>query len=272
MSNSAEKDRKTMLISRQSVITPLVVILCILGIGSMQSPRLQKLLNSREYISLATLEKELQQEKLRLNLLKQTPSFGYDNLVANWAYLNFLQYFGDDEVRERTGYSLSPEYFEVILKRDPKFLAAYLSLSSSTSIYAAMPERSIAIMEEGLKSLSPKVPEKSYYIWRYKGIDELLFLGNSQAAQKSFETAANWASEYKDEESQLVAFTSQKTAEFLSRNPDSKYAQIATWSMVLGNPVDEQTRKRAITAIEKLGGEVITNPDGTNRIKLPPKD
>lgn len=261
-----------MLISRQNLITPLVVIFCILGIGSMQFPRLRKLLNNRQYIALATLEREIQQEELQLNILQQMPSFSYDNLIANWAYLKFLQYFGDDEVRERTGYSLSPEYFEVILKRDPKFLTAYLSLSSSTSIYAAMPERTIALMEEGLKSLSPKVPEKSYYIWRYKGIDELLFLGNAQAAQKSFETAANWASEYKDEESQLVAFTSQKTAEFLSRNPDSKYAQIATWAMVLGNPVDQQTRKRAIIAIEKLGGEVITNPDGTNRIKLPQKD
>jgi hypothetical protein len=261
-----------MLISRQNFITPVVLVLCILGIGSMQFPRLQKLLNSREYIALEALEKELEQEKLRLNILKQIPSFGYDNLVANWAYLSFLQYFGDDEVRERTGYSLSPEYFEVVLKRDPRFLAAYLSLSSSTSIYAAMPERSIAIMEQGLKSLSPKVPEKSYYIWRYKGIDELLFLGNSQAAQKSFETAANWASQYQDEESQLVAFTSQKTAEFLSRNPDSKYAQIATWSMVLSNPVDDKTRKRAINAIEKLGGQVIINQDGTSSIKLPPKD
>lgn len=261
-----------MLLSRQTLITPVIVCLCILGISSMQFPRLQKLLNSQQYTALETLEKELQTEQLRLKLLKQMPSFGYDNLIANWSYLNFLQYFGDDEIRARTGYSLSPEYFEVIIERDPRFLMAYLSLSTSTSLYAAMPERAVALMDKGLKSLSAKVPERSYYAWRYKGIDELLFLGNAQAAQQSFLTAANWASQYPDEESQLVAFTSQKTAEFLSRNPNSKYAQIATWGMILSNRLDDRTRKRAISAIEKLGGEVITNPDGTNRIKLPPQD
>lgn len=261
-----------MLLSRQTIITPLIIGLSIFGVSSMQSPRLQKLLNHRQYLAIETLEKEIQQEKARLNLLKQTPSFGYDNLVADWVYLNFLQYFGDDEVRERTGYSLSPEYFEIILKQDPKFLAAYMSLSASTSIYAAMPERTIALIEQGLKSLSPKVPEKSYYIWRYKGIDELLFLGNSQAAQQSFTTAANWASQYSDEESQLVALTSRKTAEFLSHNPDSKYAQISTWAMILSYQVDDVTRKRAITAIEKLGGRLVINPNGTVSIKFPPKD
>ncbi|ODH00009.1 hypothetical protein A4S05_35230 [Nostoc sp. KVJ20] len=261
-----------MLLDRQSFTTPLVACVCILGVGLIQFPQLQKLISSKQSASLETLEKEIKSENIRLNLLQKMPSFGYDNFIADLVYLNFLQYFGDDEVRDKTGYSLSPEYFEVILERDPRFLAAYRSLSISTSLYAAMPERAIAISEQGLKSLSPSVPEKSYYIWRYKGIDELLFLGDAQAAQQSFAMAANWASKLSDEESQFIATTSQKTAEFLSRNPNSKYAQISTWSMVLNNQVDERTQKRAIRAIEALGGKVVTTPEGTNKIVFPPKD
>ncbi|BAZ33420.1 hypothetical protein NIES4074_59300 [Cylindrospermum sp. NIES-4074] len=261
-----------MLLTRQALVTPLVACLCVLGVSLLQLPQLKKLLVSKQTASLETLEKGIKAENLRLNLLKKMPSFGYDNFIADWTYIDFLQYFGDDEVRDKTGYSLSPEYFEVILERDPRFLEAYLSLSSSTSLYAAMPERSIALMEKGLKSLSPWVPEKSYYVWRYKGIDELLFLGNSQAAQESFSKAANWASNLSDEESQLAAYLSQKTAEFLSRNPDSKFARIATWSMVLNNKVDERTRKRAISEIESLGGMVITTPEGRQQIKFPEKD
>ncbi|MEY3223444.1 MAG: hypothetical protein RLZZ203_2300, partial [Cyanobacteriota bacterium] len=177
-----------------------------------------------------------------------------------------------EEARDKTGYSLSPEYFEVILGRDPRFLAAYLGLSVSSSLYAGMPEKSIALMEKGLKSLSPQLPQKSYFIWRYKGTDELLFLGNAKAAQISFLKASEWANTYNDEESKHVAFLSQKTAEFLSRNPDSKSARVATWMTVLNNKVDEKTRKRAIREIEALGGQVITNPNGTNTIKLPEKD
>lgn len=86
------------------------------------------------------------------------------------------------------------------------------------------------------------------------------------------EQLANWAKIFSDEESQMIAATSQKTAEFLSRNPKSKYAQIATWSMVLNNQIDEKTRKRAISEIEALGGKVIKTPEGNSKIIFPPKD
>jgi hypothetical protein len=261
-----------MLLQRKALATPFIICMSILGIALIQFPQLQTLIDSKKSASLETLKKEIKSEYLRLNFLKKMPSFGYDNLIADLVYLNFLQYFGDDEVRDKTGYSLSPEYFEVILERDPRFLAAYRSLSISTSLYAAMPERTIALSEKGLKSLSPFVPEKSYYVWRYKGVDELLFLGNPKAAQKSFATAANWASNFSDAESQMIANTSQRTAEFLSRKPNSKYAQISTWSIVLNNHIDERTQKRAIREIEALGGKVITTSEGTNKILFPPKD
>ncbi|MBC1219581.1 hypothetical protein GNF10_21660 [Nostoc sp. UCD121] len=261
-----------MLLQRKPIATSFIICVSILGIGLIQFPQLQKLIDSKQSASLETLEKEIKSEHLRLNFLKKMPSFGYENLIADMVYLNFLQYFGDDKVRDKTGYSLSPEYFELILERDPRFLAAYRSLSISTSLYAAMPERTIALSEKGLKSLSPSVPERSYYVWRYKGVDELLFLGNAKAAQQSFAMAANWASKFSDSESQLVANTSQRTAEFLSRNPNSKYAQISTWSMVLNNHADEITQKRAIKEIEALGGKIVTTAEGTNKIIFPPKD
>ncbi|MBE9001661.1 hypothetical protein IQ274_26495 [Nostoc sp. LEGE 12447] len=261
-----------MLLQRKAIATPLIICVSILGIGLIQFPQLQTLIDRKQSASLESLKKEIKSEHLRLNFLKKMPTFGYDNLIADLIYLNFLQYFGDDEVRDKTGYSLSPEYFEVILERDPRFLAAYQSLSISTSLYAAMPERTIALSEKGLKSISPSVPERSYYVWRYKGVDELLFLGNAKAAQQSFAMAANWASKFSDPESQLIANTSQRTAEFLSRNPNSKYAQISTWSMVLNNHADERTQKRAIKEIEALGGKIVTTPEGTNKIIFPPKD
>ncbi|MEP0789951.1 hypothetical protein NDI42_12760 [Funiculus sociatus GB2-C1] len=222
--------------------------------------------------SPAAFKKELQTERLRLNLLQKTPSFGFDNIVADWVMLGFLSYFGDDSARGQTGYSLSPEYFEIILDRDPRFLTSYLFLSNSISMYAAMPEKSVALMEKGLKSLSPSAPPKSYYVWRYKGTDELLFLGDAQAARKSFEKAAEWASVYADPDSQNVAAISRQTAQFLARNPNSRYAQVGAWSMVLQNAVDDRTRKIAISRIEALGGKMVVTPEGEVRVQLPEKD
>ncbi|MBD2495502.1 hypothetical protein [Nostoc sp. FACHB-280] len=258
-------------LSYQALITPLLACLSVLGVSALQFPRLQSLLTNQQGVSLAVLEQDIKAEHLRLNLLQEIPSFGYKNLMANWVYLNFLQYFGDDEVRQKTGYSLSPEYFDIIIKHDPRFLGAYVGLSTSTSLYAAMPERSIKLMEEGLRSITPQVPEKSYHIWRYKGIDELLFLGNDQAAQHSFGMAAQWANNYSDPESKYIAQNSYQTALFLSHNPDSRYARIATWAMILSNGTDEKTRKRVIKEIEALGGKVISTPEG-NKITFPPKD
>ncbi len=256
----------------QSVAVSIVAVVCVMSLGGLQMPQLNLLKSRGDNVSVESLQREVNSEKVRLNLLQKLPTFGFDNLLADWVFLGFLQYFGDDEARSVTGYQLSPEYFEMILNRDPRFLRAYFFLSSSSSLYAGLPERSVAIMEKGLKSLSPQAPPKSYYAWRYKATDELLFLGDAQAARQSFEKAADWASTYPDEESQTVAAISRQTAQFLARNPVSKSAQVTAWSMILTNAVDDRTRQLAINRIEALGGKVVITPEGAVRLQLPTQD
>jgi hypothetical protein len=252
--------------------TLIVTLLCVITICSLQLSQLNKLGSDSQTASAAQINKELESEKQRLNILYNLPSFGFHNLVADWTFLNFLQYFGDEPARAKTSYKLSPEYFEVIFRHDPYFLRAYNFLSISTTLYSGMPEKTVALMEEGLKHMSPKVPSKSYYLWRYKGIDELLFVGNAQAAKKSFETAAQWASNYSDAESKSVANISHQTAKLIEKNPESKSAQISAWSMVLNSAFDDNTRKLAINRIRALGGKISITPQGEVRIILPKKD
>jgi hypothetical protein len=250
----------------------VVTLLCGLAIGFLQVPQLNKLTAKTKTASLEELKKEVEAEKLRLNLLQKVPNFGFNNLVADWVFLGFAQYFGDDPARQITGYNISPDYFEIIIDRDPMFREAYFFLSGSSSLYAGMPEKSVELMEKGLKSLTPQTPPKSYYVWRYKGTDELLFLGDAQAARKSFEKAAEWASIYSDLESKNVEAISRQTAQFLARNPNSKSAQVGAWTMVLQNAVDDRTRKIAVSRIEALGGKVVITPEGGVQVKLPERD
>ncbi len=257
----------------QLVAIFILAILCIVAICLLQVPQLNKLTAKSKTASLKELKKEVEAEKLRLQMLQKVPDFGFDNIFADWVFLGFTQYFGDDSARQLTGYALSPDYFEIIVDRDPRFREAYLFLSASSSLYAAMPERAVALMEKGLKFLKPQDPPQSYYIWRYKGTDELLFLGNTQAARKSFEKAGEWASVYSDPESKIIAEISRQTSEYLARNPNSKIAQVNAWLMVLTNPIiDKQTRQIAISRIEGLGGKVVVTPEGEVRIQLPEKD
>ncbi len=238
----------------------------------LQIPQLQQLKTRSETAPVSSIQRELDAEKIRLNLLQQLPSFGFQNLIADWTFLNFLQYFGDTPARTRTDYSLSPDYFEVILGRDPRFLPAYTFLSTSTALYAGLPERSIAITARGLDYLTPTVPQGSYYVWRSQGVDELLFLGNALAARQSFTTAAEWAEASGTPEGQAVAQLSRQTAAFLATNPNSRFAQFSAWTMVLSNAPDDRTRNKAAEQIRALGGSIVLQADGTYQMNPPAQD
>lgn len=250
--------------------TIALILLCGSAIAALQLPLLRTL-RQPQTASLASLERQSALEKQRLQVLRHLPTFGFDNLMADWVFLNFLQYFGDDEARAKTGYDLSPEYFEVIVRRDPRFVRGYLFLSQSTSLFAALPKRTIALMERGLTALTPQIPPNSYYVWRYKGIDELLFLGDAEAAQHSFRQSADWASQHPDPESQQVAQLSRSMANFLAENPRSQSALVGAWSMVLQSAVDDRTRNRAIAQIKELGGTFETDAQGRIIIRFPPE-
>ncbi len=262
--------------STQSLLRLLGQLGGILGMFAaivyLQTPQLASLKHKGKNVSKAALQQEEVQAKLQLSLIKALPALGFDNLVADWQFINFVQYFGDVEIRQKIGYGVGLDYFDLILDRDPRFLYAYFYLSNMGSLYAAQPEKSVAMMERGLKSLTPKVPDRGYYIWRLKAVDELLFLGKVPAARRSMQTAADWARQYSTAEGQSVARLSQNTANYLARNPNSKQAQFDSWNMVLNAGVDKLVTDRAIAEIRSLGGKVTMTPTGEYKAEAPTSD
>lgn len=253
------------------IVNSSFIAACVSGVLLFQVTKLNSTTDSIN-LSQEALERAEETEKTRLNLLKQSITLGFDNLVADWAFLGFVQYFGDGPVREKTGYSLNPDFFEVIVNSDPRFVRAYLVLSPATSIYAGRPDRTIALMNRGLKSIAANTSPDSYYVWLYKGVDELLFLGDSKAAQHSYEMAAQWASTYSDPVSKQVVTSARRTARYLASNPDSKQAQLSSWVLVLSNTIDDRVRQLAIRQIQALGGRVLINPQGQVSIQGPKED
>jgi hypothetical protein len=253
---------------RHTLSAALAALIALGAIASLQIPSLRRLQGERT-LTDAELERQLLLEANRLAIMQRSPAFGFDNLMANWAFLGFVQYFGDTEARRRTDYSLSPEYFEIILRRDPGFVLAYVFLSTSVSQYAGQPERAVEIMDRNITRIHPNAPPNSFFVWRQKAIDELLFLGDGETARRSFETAADWAEQSTWPGSANSAAISRQTAQFLAENPDSTAAQIGAWTLVLQNAVDEQTLQNARDRIESLGGQFIENPDGGFTIRIP---
>lgn len=236
----------------------------------MQRQRLDPRENQSSQIHDLNRQEEIISTNLALG--QQLPSLGFDNFIANWFFLQFLQYFGDTPAREVNGYSLSPEFFKIIIPNDPYFRLFYIFMSGSTSNFAGQPEVSIELLSEGLQHMTPTVPDDSFYLWRYKAVDQLLFLGDGEAAQQSFQTAADWARQSSHADAPFIAENSQRTADFLANNPDSRFAQINSWFTVLANAFDDATRQRAIERIEALGGQVVPNERGGFSIQLPTED
>ncbi len=258
----------------QHPISKTLGTVAILGLSLFAIVFLQKstLKPEEETLTKEEYQQQEQLEKLQLDVFKGIPTLGFDNLLADWLYLRFIQYFGDVEARDQTGYSLSPDYFELVVDNDPRFVDAHLRLSASTSIFAGEPTKTVSLLEKSLENLPPKVVAPvypPYYLWTYKGVDQLLFLGDAQGAKQSYRMAADWAELYPDEASQRLAARQRKTIEFLEKNPRSKIPQIGAWTMVLSSAADKKTQERAIAEIKALGGQIEISPNGQLRVSVP---
>lgn len=239
------------------------LIACLGGISFLQQSRINVVtskLGSRDF------QQEANTDKIQVNVLKNMPAFGFKNLLANWSLLQFIQYYGDDEARKVTGYELSPDYLDIIVKNDPRFIKSYLLISPASSINAGLPQRTISAMNQGLESISPQIPD-SYLVWLYKGVDQLLFLGDIPAAKHSYTMAADWA---KISNNPRLEQAARGTVEYLSTNPDSSQAQVGAWFLVLVNSRDKNTRTMAQNMIEKLGGKIVMGENG-QVFAVPPK-
>lgn len=250
------------------LIKPLIVVGSLVGIVSLQSLELTPLDKS---LTVKDYQKQVEEERSALKIFRRTPSLGFSNVIADWLYLQFIQYFGDNLARDQSGYVLSGDYFEQIVERDPNFNDAISKLDVAESLFAGNPQKSVNLLEKSLEKQPAKFQTSipSYYLWRAKGNNELLFLGDPSAAIRSYRQSILSAKAYDDEESRRIMGISEKSIKFLETNPESKFARIGAWVSILSNRPDPKTVRRVVEAIEALGGTVTFSSDGTTKVQLP---
>jgi hypothetical protein len=214
-------------------------------------------------------QREAKADQVFLDIQTRIPTLGFENILADLTLLKFIQYFGDEPARKETSYELIPRFFQAIVNNDPRFTQAMLMLSSANSLYALSPQTTVKLLNQALENIFSRRDPLAPYVWTYKGVDEMLFLGNIKAAQNSYEMAAKWALERGDT---ISAKRNTETAEFLAKNPDSKKARVAAWMSILENAINNETRQRAIKEIQVLGGKVNIDTKGDLLINFPEKD
>lgn len=252
------------------LLTIGLISVCTVSITVLQQP----ILNQRK--QSVTEEEYLRQEKAKattLNVLEKSPSFGFQNLIADWLYLQFIQYFGDTEARETTGYELIPEYFRATVERDPRFVGAYLNFSVANTMFAGKPNLSVELLDQSLQNLAPNVNERGYELWLSKATDELLYLGDLQVAKQSYQRAAKWAEQSNAEGSDSLKKYAQRMIRFIETEPNTTKGRIGAWTLILFRSEQKVVQQEIIKKIEALGGKVVTSPEGRIiRVKVPPED
>lgn len=235
---------------------------CLAAIVILQSQEYKK---SAQSVNRANYLIQEEEQARLINWQQKSLDLGFSNLMADWSYLNFVQYFGDKSARKTIGYKLVPNYFKAISKIDPRFAQAHLRLSIANTMYAGYPEQTIALMEQVLESVNPEQKEAAL-LWSSKGLDELLFLGDTEAAINSYQMAAKWANLTKSDWAEpttkgdrfhsLTIRDLEKALKSASEI-DLKIAQIRAWSSVLVHIKDNQRKREIVNKISDLKSEVM---------------
>jgi hypothetical protein len=239
------------------------------GIIAIQKPRLQSI----TAVTIATEESQ-REESVRLSVLSRMPSFGFGNLLAGWTFLNLVQYDGDTDTRKQVGYSLAPMYFETMTRFDPRFVDSYIFLSGIMSYQMGKPEEAIALMERGTQALTPQADPRAYLVWRIKGLDQLLMLGDTVNSAKSYDQAGDWALQSTDPDSRRVGPIFKQTAEFLRTDPNNRTLLLWSWTTIFDQAVvtrDVKTQERARSELLKIGAIERKDDKNMSYFTLPPQ-
>lgn len=247
-------------------ISFLALSACISSIIWLQKNSLNKTETVRDK---NTYQKEQEQFTAAAKIRKKIPGFGFNNLIADLTFLKFIQYFGDGEARQVTGYSTVTEYFEDIVNRDPNFIQSHLVFSAANSLFAGRPDKTVDLINQTLTTVNPQAPNYPFLLWTYKAADEILFLGDLKAARHSYEMAAQWARWRKDDLGNEMARRYDKSANFLASDPDSTQAQFGAWMSILSGSQDRKTQDYILNKLKGLGAEITVDSNGKLQIKPP---
>ncbi len=177
-------------------------------------------------------------------------TFGYRNLLADWYWLDFVQYFGDIDTRRRTGYARSAEYLQLVTALNPAFLFAYAQANFAVAEMMAQPKLAIAILEAGAVR-NPGRPDAlgmpgTWYLYRLAGSVAFRHFGDYGRAARFYALAASQPA--------APAVMKDNAAAFYQAANDSERA-IRLWREFYYEAPLPELRAEALRHLKALGVE-----------------
>jgi tetratricopeptide (TPR) repeat protein len=158
-------------------------------------------------------------------------AMGYDQLVADWYWLSFVQYIGDSEGRSRDKYAQADKYLDLIVGLDPKFVKAYWFAAFVVGGDQKQPELAAKFIDRGIEA-NPN----NWYLPFIGGINQYLFAHNDLAAAKYYRMASKFPG---------APDWLGRQAQMLEAHIPSFIKEINTWDNIYRSTKDPLVKEKA---------------------------
>jgi tetratricopeptide (TPR) repeat protein len=224
----------------------LLIALCSFQVVCMQSLASQRNTHTSQQNT---------REELALDALANLPAFGNRNLIGDFLWLRFAQYFGDTQARAKSGYSLNYRYLKTITDRNPHFENAYRIVNLAVAYRMGRTDLADALLVSGIQA-NPN----GYLIWQTRGFLHFLYTGNTAFAVYCFRRNAGLAVAVGGNSQQHWGNYWFAMSKYLEVSKSNAWTRRQIWAEVYANSSDSSTQALALNQLGKLG--VFLSKDG----------
>jgi len=114
-------------------------------------------------------------------------SLGFDNLLADFYWLGFVQYVGDTSARQKDRYADAEKYVDLIVTLDPKIVQVYYFAAFIIGSEQKQPHIAAQIIDRGIAA-----NQENWYLPFIAGINQYLYAHNDVLAAKYYRMAARF--------------------------------------------------------------------------------
>ncbi len=180
-------------------------------------------------------------------------SLGYDQILADVYWLDFIQYFGDTKARLADHYGRCYDYLSLVTALDPHFIQAYWFASFAVGSEQKRPDLASKIISRGLA-----VNQDNWYLPYIAGVNEFINAKDDKAAAKYYRMAAKfpgsppWLG---------------RQAQILDTDLPRLFKEIRTWHTVYASNPDGLVRNTARNKLIDLWRYVYRHTSDANSKK-----
>lgn len=230
----------------RSAASWLLIVLCSFPVFWMQAKASQQRSDTAE---------QNYDEEVSLDALGKLPNFGNRNLVADFLWLRFAQYFGDSQSRSKSGYGLDYKYLEAITDRNPQFENAYRVANMAVAYKMGRADLADALLVKGINA-NPK----AFLIWQTRGFLHFLYTGDIAKAVYCFRRSAGLAVAVGGNSQQHWGNYWFAMSRYLEVSKSNTWTRRQIWGEVYASSDDASTKALALSQLGKLG--VFLRKDG----------